>query len=77
MRARAILSALAAALTLGCVDARAALPPIKHVWIVVLENKSHDTTFGPNSQAPYLANTLASDGELLTHYYGTGHSLDN
>src|SRR3954447_1594210 len=78
MRARAILAALVAALTLGCVDARAALPPIKHVWIVVLENKSYDTTFGPNSQAPYLANTLASNGELLTHYYGTGHSsLDN
>src|SRR4051794_21337798 len=78
MRARAILAALVAALTLGCVDARAALPPIKHVWIVVLENKSYDTTFGPNSQAPYLANTLASNGELLTQYYGIGHSsLDN
>jgi phosphatidylinositol-3-phosphatase len=78
MRARAILAALVAALTLGCVDARAALPPIKHVWIVVLENKSYDTTFGPNSQAPYLAKTLASNGELLTQYYGTGHSsLDN
>jgi hypothetical protein len=78
MRTRAILAALVAALALGCADARAALPPIKHVWIVVLENKSYDTTFGPSSQAPYLANTLASNGELLTQYYGIGHSsLDN
>ena len=56
----------------------AALPPIKHVWIVVLENENYDTTFGPNSKAPYLAKTLPSQGQLLTHYYGIGHfSLDN
>jgi hypothetical protein len=59
-------------------SATAALPPIKHVWIVVLENENYDTTFGPNSKAPYLAKTLTSQGQLLTHYYGIGHfSLDN
>src|SRR3954453_15736177 len=59
-------------------SATAALPPIKHVWIVVLENQNYDTTFGPNSKAPYLAKTLTSQGQLLTQYYGIGHfSLDN
>jgi len=59
-------------------NASAALPPIKHVWIVVLENKNYDATFGPAAGSYYLANTLTSQGELLTQYYGTGHhSLDN
>ena len=56
----------------------AALPPIRHVFILVLENKDYGATFGPGSQAPYLAKALPSEGQLLTHYYGTGHeSLDN
>src|SRR5689334_17367282 len=59
-------------------NASAALPPVKHVWIVVLENEDYATTFGDNPPAPYLAKTLPSRGELLTQYYGTGHhSLDN
>ena len=58
--------------------AAAALPPIRHVFILVLENQSFSTTFGKPSPAPYLANTLVSKGALLTHYYGIGHwSLDN
>jgi hypothetical protein len=52
--------------------------PIKHVFVVVLENEGFDTTFGPNSPAPYLSKTLTKAGVLLTQYYGTGHaSLDN
>src|SRR5215467_9059036 len=51
---------------------------IKHVFIVVLENEGYNTTFGPNSPAPYLSKTLTAQGALLTQYYGTGHaSLDN
>src|SRR5690349_10594407 len=58
--------------------APAAPPPIKHVWVIVLENKDYDSTFGPGSQAPYLSQTLVSQGQLLPRYYGTGHeSLDN
>jgi phosphatidylinositol-3-phosphatase len=58
--------------------ARAGLPPIRHVFILVLENQSYATTFGKATPAPYLANTLPSKGALLTHYYGIGHwSLDN
>jgi hypothetical protein len=56
----------------------AALPPIKHVFVIVLENESAGVSFGPNSPAPYLATTLPSQGQLLPQYYATGHaSLDN
>jgi phosphatidylinositol-3-phosphatase len=51
---------------------------VKHVFIIVLENKSFDTVFKPSSQAPYLAQTLVSQGLLLTAYYAIGHlSLPN
>src|SRR5215475_5686929 len=51
---------------------------IKHVFVIVLENEGFDTTFGPQSKAPYLSQTLTKAGVLLTQYYGTGHaSLDN
>lgn len=53
-------------------------PPIKHVFVIVLENKGYDETFGPGSQAPYLSTQLTSQGQLLTQYYGIGHqSLAN
>jgi phospholipase C len=58
--------------------ASAGLPPIRHVFILVLENQSFSMTFGKPAPAPYLASTLPSKGALLTHYYGIGHwSLDN
>jgi hypothetical protein len=51
---------------------------IKHVLTIVLENEGNDTTFGPNSSAPYLSKTPSSQGVLLNQYYGTGQvSLDN
>jgi hypothetical protein len=51
---------------------------IRHVFVIVLENKNYSQTFGPNSPAPYLSGSLASQGALLSGYYGTGHvSLDN
>jgi hypothetical protein len=56
----------------------AKLPDIKHVFIIVLENKGYDTTFGPNTVATYLADSLPARGALLRQYYGIGHvSLDN
>jgi hypothetical protein len=52
--------------------------PIRHVFVIVLENEGFNTTFGPNSPAPFLSKTLTSQGVLLQNYYGTGHaSLDN
>src|SRR5690242_10878760 len=54
------------------------LPPIRHVFLIVLENKSFQASFGPGSASPYLARTLPARGALLTQYYGIGHwSLDN
>jgi hypothetical protein len=75
--------ALAATLLAGIVcalasPASAAVPHVNHVFIVVLENENADETFGPNTQIPYLAQTLTSEGAFVPNYYATGHlSLDN
>lgn len=54
------------------------LPPVKHVWVIVLENKDYAATFGQPSADPYLARTLPARGALLKQYYAIGHySLDN
>jgi len=56
----------------------AALPRIRHVFVVNIENKGFRTTWGTHSRAPYLAKTLRAKGVLLTQYYGTAHhSLGN
>ena len=53
-------------------------PPIRHVFVLILENQGYDSTFGPRSPAHYLADTMVKAGALLRQYYGTGHfSLDN
>jgi phospholipase C len=53
-------------------------PSVRHVFVINLENKGYANTFGAASPAPYLAKTLASQGALLSQYYGIGHvSLDN
>ena len=52
---------------------------VKHVWVIVLENKAYNASFTPleGTQGQYLSK-LPSQGALLTNYYGTGHSsLDN
>src|SRR6202171_2041147 len=54
------------------------LPPIRHVFVLLLENQSYAVTFGRQSAAPYLARTLRAQGALLTRYYAIGHaSLGN
>jgi hypothetical protein len=53
-------------------------PPVRHVFVLLLENQSYAVTFGPQSAAPYLAHTLPAQGALLTQYYAIGHaSLGN
>lgn len=69
-------------LTVGSVTSQAeaawTAPPVGHLFVIQLENKGYDTTWGPASQAPYLSQTLRSQGVLLSQYYGIGHnSLDN
>jgi hypothetical protein len=59
-------------------SSQAALPPVKHVFVVVMENKGYDETFGPDSTAPYLGKTLPAQGALVENYYATTHlSLGN
>jgi hypothetical protein len=56
----------------------APMPPIKHVFIIVLENEGFDSTFAATTRATYLADTLTKQGALLKQYFGIGHfSLDN
>jgi hypothetical protein len=84
---RAVRIAAAAALSFGLTGAGAAqaaktrpfkLPKVKHVFVIVLENQSWESTFGNPSADPYLAQTLPAQGALLQNYYATGHeSNDN
>jgi phospholipase C len=54
----------------------APLPSFKHIFVVVLENRSYDQVAG-SSQASYL-NTLARQYGLAANYYGVRHpSLPN
>ncbi|WP_223979262.1 alkaline phosphatase family protein [Arthrobacter sp. NicSoilB8] len=50
------------------------LPGAQHVFVINLENKGYDSTWGPQSAAPYLSTTLRSQGVLLNQYYGTAHN---
>jgi hypothetical protein len=56
----------------------AAVPKIKHLFIIILENEDQGTTFGPNPPSPYLGATLPAAGAYVPNYFGIGHSsLDN
>ena len=60
------------------VASTSALPKVKHIWYIIMENKSYDATFTGLNNNTYLWKTLPSQGTLLTNYYGTGHySQDN
>jgi phospholipase C len=80
MRRRLLAGAVALLAAVIVVPSDAAAPKtphIGHLFVIELENKGFDTTFGAAAPA-YLARTLPSQGALLTQYYGTGHaSLDN
>jgi hypothetical protein len=45
------------------------LPPVQHVFVIVLADHGFEETYGPSSTAPYMAKTLAEKGELLSNYY--------
>jgi phosphatidylinositol-3-phosphatase len=51
------------------VPSEAPLPPVKHVFLIVLADQGFKEAFGESSAAPYLAKTLRGQGELLTNYY--------
>jgi hypothetical protein len=50
------------------------VPPIKHVFVINIENKGYAETFGDGSKAPYLAGKLRRKGVLLNQYYATAHN---
>jgi phosphatidylinositol-3-phosphatase len=80
---RSFLIAVLALVTLAVpAGAGAALPTaqprIGHVFVIVLENENADVTFGAGSPAPYLSQTLPSQGAFIPEYYGVTHlSLGN
>jgi hypothetical protein len=78
------LAALTAVLLSACGSGSAKLrqaykpPPVKHVFVIMLENESYSSTFGDAAAYPYLAGKLVKRGVLLKDYYATGHdSNDN
>ncbi|HVA22183.1 MAG TPA: alkaline phosphatase family protein [Candidatus Micrarchaeia archaeon] len=74
----AAICLLAASGSRAAGPARGLGPPIRHVFVITLENTSFASSFGDPASDPYLATTLPARGALLTQYYATGHySLDN
>jgi hypothetical protein len=75
----ALLAATACATaTRASASTRYHAPPIRHVFVIVLENEGYASTFSEPSSDPYLASTLPAQGALLENYYATGHeSNDN
>jgi len=54
------------------------LPPVTHVFLVVLGDHGFEETYGEGAQATYLSQTLREQGELLENYYAvTGGDLAN
>lgn len=74
----AVLALIGLASPLQTEAAPASTSPVRHVFLIILENEPFDVTFGQKSLAPYLAHELPKQGALLEQYYATGHSsLDN
>ena len=56
------------------------IPPVKHVWTIMLENSDLVETLGVDATqgSTYLSRTLAPMSAFVPNYFGTGHSsLDN
>jgi len=54
------------------------LPPIKHVFLIVLDDQGEGAAFGASAPDTYLARTLHGQGELLRDYYAVaGSALAN
>ena len=48
-------------------------PKIKHVWTIVLENKSYEAAFTGLNENSYLWKTLPNAGLLMRQHHGTSH----
>ncbi len=49
------------------------LPPIKHVFVIMLSDQPYAAVFGPSSTARYLAGPLEHRGTLLVRYDAVAH----
>ncbi len=58
----------------GSGSAAVSLPPIKHVFVVMLSGQGYTQSFATTKGHPYLSSTLRKQGELLTDYYGVAQS---
>jgi hypothetical protein len=80
-RGRAALIFLLAflALAVGAPASTSALPPIRHVFVIYLENENADSTYNTSAGLmPYLNQTLISKGAFVPNFYGVTHlSLGN
>jgi hypothetical protein len=45
------------------------LPPVQHVFVIMLADHGFEETYGPASTSTYMAKTLPEKGELLSNYY--------
>jgi phosphatidylinositol-3-phosphatase len=50
------------------------LPPVKHVWEIVLSQQGYNQAFAISKGHPYLSTQLRRQGELITDYYGVAQS---
>jgi len=50
------------------------LPPVKHVFEIVLSGQGYNEAYGANSPLPYLAKTLKGQGRLIENYYAVAPS---
>lgn len=50
------------------------LPPIQHVFLIMLSQEGYNQTFSTASTDSYLNKTLPSKGELIQNYYGVAGS---
>jgi hypothetical protein len=74
---RRVLPLIIALAVLGtAAPSASALPPVKHVFVIMLENKGVFDAFGPPGwvNAPYLSRELPAQGQFLPRYYGVGHN---
>jgi hypothetical protein len=52
--------------------------PIRHFFMIVLENENAESSFGTDPPSQFLGKTLRAEGAFIPNYYGIGHaSLDN
>jgi hypothetical protein len=49
------------------------LPPVKHVFVIMLSDEPYAGAFGPASASHYLSTTLLAKGELLARYDAIAH----